>query len=251
MTTTKFDGVGTVTGNCNFRLGIVIPLANEEATIANILTRIQRHLAPEDRVFCVVDRTCNDHTRDLIQRYHDEKDRRVGLVWAPENQCVVDAYFRGYREAYNSGCRWILEMDGGGTHLPEEIPQFIQGMEDGFSYVGGSRFMKGGEHKSPLSRRLISWGGTLLCRVLLKSPMSDMTSGFECFDRAAMKAVLDHGVVSRANFFQTEIRHLMNRRHWKEVPIVYATNNVTVGRRCLREACRVLFMLWRERRKTA
>lgn len=236
--------------NLIVRLGVIIPLANEEENIRELLDRIRVTLALEDRIFCVLDRVSKDRTRELIQTYHDSRDERVILVWAPENSCVVDAYFRGYRVAYDYGCRWILEMDGGFSHLPEEIPLFIAGMEQGYDYVGGSRFIRGGRHESPLTRRVISWGGSALAKLLLKAPMSDMTSGFECFTRAAMKDILEKKVMSRANFFQTEIRYMMCRHRWKEVPIHYSCEKVTVGRSSIREALRVLFTLWLQRRRS-
>ncbi len=198
--------------NSTLRLGITTPLANEEKNIVDFLERTLAQIGPDDRMFCVLDNMCKDRTRSIIEEWHNSRDSRVSAVWAPENRCVVDAYFRGYREAYQAGCKWILEMDGGLSHLPEEIPQFIKGMEEGYEYVGGSRYLKGGCHDSPLSRRIVSHGGTLLTKLLLRAPMSDMTSGFECFSRDAMKEVLDKGVRSRANFFQTEIRYMMGKR---------------------------------------
>ena len=234
-----------------FRLGVVIPMASEEETAANLLDRIRVQLTPEDCVFIVLDKASKDRTRELVQHYGEFKDNRFSLIWAPENCSVVDAYFRGYREAYQRGCQWILEMDGGLSHLPEEIPQFIEGMKAGFEYVGGSRYIEGGKNESPVSRRLISWGGTVLARFFLKAPMTDMTSGFECFSRSAMQEVLERDVMSRANFFQTEIRYAMSKRRWKEVPIHYANNKNLVGRSSLREAFRVLFILWRQRRKSS
>ena len=110
------------------RLGIITPLANEEDTIVEFLDRVCAQMGSEDLMFCVLDNMCKDKTREIIQDYNARKDSRVNLVWAPENRSVVDAYFRGYREAYECGCQWILEMDGGLSHLPEEIPQFIDGM---------------------------------------------------------------------------------------------------------------------------
>jgi dolichol-phosphate mannosyltransferase len=116
-------------------------------------------------------------------------------------------------------------------------------MEQGYDYVGGSRFMPGGRHDSPWTRVFISKGGTVLARWLLKSRMRDMTSGFECFSRKAMAQVLKHGVASRANFFQTEIRHRMHQFKWLEVPITYRNTNYRVGRSSLREAFRILWAL--------
>ena len=53
---------------------------------------------------------------------------------------------------------------------------------------------------------IISKGGTVLANWVLKTRMRDMTSGFECFNRKAMERVLEQGISSKTNFFQTEIR---------------------------------------------
>lgn len=223
-------------------LGVVIPLANEEHTIGDLLARILKQLLAGDRIFCVLDNASKDNTRSIIEAFA-RRDARVVLVWSPKNLCVVDAYFSGYRAAFEAGREWILEMDGGFSHLPEEIPRFIAGMQQGFDYVGGSRFMRDGRHHSPWTRVFISQGGTLLARILIQAKMSDMTSGFECFNRKAMKKVLEVGVASKANFFQTEIRFLMHQFRWMEVPITYRNSSYHVGRSSIREAFRILWQL--------
>ncbi len=226
------------------KLGIVVPLANEEGNIRELLSRVLVHLDAKSRIYCVLDHMSKDGTRGIITEVAST-DPRVVLVWAPENRSVVDAYFRGYRAAYDDGCDWILEMDGGFSHKPEEIPRFLEKMREGYEYVGGSRFIKGGSHKSPWTRVVVSKGGSILARWLLKSRMTDMTSGFECFTRSAMGAVLERGVESRANFFQTEIRHLMHQFKWTEVPISYDNENFRIGRNSLRESFRILWKLHR------
>jgi dolichol-phosphate mannosyltransferase len=226
------------------KLGIAIPLANEENTIDDFLRRLLVHLLPHDRIFCVLDNICKDRTREKISEW-SARDPRVVLVWSPKNRSVVDAYFAGYRAAYTDGCEWILEMDGGMSHLPEEVPRFIEGMAAGHEYVGGSRYMRGGSHRSPVTRIFVSRGGTILARLVLNAKMTDMTSGFECFHRTAMKQVLEKGVVSRANFFQTEIRHMMHQFRWKEVPITYRNLNYSIGRNSIREAFKILWGMYR------
>jgi hypothetical protein len=57
--------------------------------------------------------------------------------------------------------------------------------------------------------------------------------------------VLRHRVRSRANFFQTEIRHMMHRFRWKEIPIVYVNDRYRVGRRAIGESLRILLQLRR------
>ncbi|MDT8390812.1 MAG: glycosyltransferase family 2 protein [Lentisphaeria bacterium] len=295
------------------RLAVVIPLANEERTAPELLSRVTDQLGPDDAVFCVVDNASKDDTRGAVERFAAESAGRsniqhstsnaqhselppsasapyapcseleaggefrlkpvhqqatthdsrltthdspaactvpVRCVWAPENRCVVDAYFRGYREAYDAGAEWILEMDGGLSHLPEEIPRFIQAMESGVDFAGGSRFVSGSAYReSRFARWLTSRGGTWVSNVLLGTKMKDMTSGFECFSRAAMKLVLSHGVRSKAHFFQTEIRYLMHRLNWVEVPITYSRPSKSVGKNSLKDAVKCLWALWRDKRK--
>ena len=139
---------------------------------------------------------------------------------APENRCVVDAYIRGYREALASGAEWILEIDGGFSHDPGNIPQFFPYMAQNYDCVFGSRFTNGGSITSrSLGRRVVSWGGTLLTNALIGTKLTDMTSGFEMFRRDVLQNVLDRGIHSQAHFFQTEIKVHCRNLKIAEVPI--------------------------------
>jgi dolichol-phosphate mannosyltransferase len=223
-------------------LGIVTPLANEEQTIDEFLSRTLQQIPENGKVFCVLDNASKDSTKEKIQKY-SEKDPRVILVWAPENRSAVDAYFRGYKEALDADCDWILEMDGGLSHLPEEIPRFIEAMQNGYEFAGGSRFIKGSNYIKPGKRYLISRAGTILSNLLLGTKMKDMTSGFECFSRDSMKHVLTKGVQSKAHFFQTEIRCMMHNFKWKEVPITYKDPSNSVSGSSIKDALKNLWEL--------
>jgi dolichol-phosphate mannosyltransferase len=228
------------------RLGVVAPLANEETTLDEFLSRVLAHLSGEDAVFCVVDNASKDRTREAVATW-GERDPRVRLVWAPENRCVVDAYFRGYRAALDAGAAWILEMDGGLSHEPESIPDFIRAMEQGYDYVGGSRFMPGGKYIGGWKRWFVSRGGTWLANAVLGTSMRDMTGGYECFSRRALEAVLARGVRSRAHFFQTEIKFMLRNFRWTEVPIHYHNPSARLGTSSLKEAFANLWHLYRHR----
>jgi dolichol-phosphate mannosyltransferase len=230
-------------------MGVVVPLANEEATIDELTSRILAQLAPQDKIFYVLDNVSKDGTRQRIKELH-EQDPRVNEVWAPQNRCVVDAYFAGYRAAMDDGCDWILEMDGGLSHQPEEIPKFVAAMSDGADYAAGSRFAKGGSHNGSLKRYLTSRGGTVLTNLMLGTTMKDMCSGFECFTRRAMSRVLTKGVQSRAHFFQTEIRVMLRDMNWVEIPITYRNpSKGLMGSGPVKEALRNLRRLRKEQRQ--
>lgn len=199
--------------------------------------------------FAVLDRVTRDNTVELM-RALAAGEPHVHVIWAPENRCVVDAYIRGYREALSAGCDWILEIDAGFSHQPSDIPKFFEAMETGLDCVFGSRFMKKGKiESSPVSRRLVSWGGTRMTNLLLGTTQTDMTSGFELFSRSALLHVLDRGIQSRAHFFQTEIKTHCRRLRFVEVPITYRSASPSLGSSSLKEALSQLLRLGRMRLK--
>jgi dolichol-phosphate mannosyltransferase len=169
------------------------------------------------------------------------------VVWAPENRNVVDAYFRGYREALEAGHDWILEIDAGFSHRPEDLPQFFDTMQRGYDCAFGSRFIEGvGFQGGSLKRYCISRGGTLLTNLLVGTRLTDMTSGFELFSRAALEMVVARGVQSHAHFFQTEIKVHCRDLRICEVPIRYLAPSPRLGTSALADAFQQLWRLTRE-----
>jgi len=228
-------------------LAVISPLANERSNIDEFVHRVLAQLEPQDRLITIFDNVSTDGSLDRARELA-QNEPRLHVVYAPENRSVVDAYFRGYREALATNADWILEMDGGLSHLPEQIPQFIRAMQQGYDFAGGSRFIKGGSFEGPWSRYLVSRGGTWLTNLLVGTTMHDMTSGFECFTRPTLAKIVEEGVQSRAHFFQTEIRARMHDFRWIELPIHYGCPSKSVGKNSLLDAFKSLAAL-RKRRK--
>jgi dolichol-phosphate mannosyltransferase len=223
-------------------LGIVCPMANEGDEAAPFCRAVLEQCSGFQKVtfFAVFDRVTKDSSLDQM-RALDQSEPGVHVVWAPENRCVVDAYLRGYKEALDAGSDWILEIDAGFSHQPEDIPQFFDAMEQGMDCVFGSRFI-GRFEKSSFKRRVISWGGTKLANLLLGTRQTDMTSGFELFSRQTLSMVVGRGIQSRAHFFQTEIKTYCRKLKFVEVPITYRSASPRLDSSALKEA---FVQLWR------
>jgi dolichol-phosphate mannosyltransferase len=226
-------------------------MANERETAVPFVREVLAACAPwgfkSVTFFAVLDRVSRDGTLELMRRLERER-REVRVVWAPENRSVVDAYLRGYREALDAGCDWILEIDAGYSHQPSDAARFFEKMSEGYDCVFGSRFCPGGRiTESSLRRRLLSRGGTLLANLLLGTRLKDMTSGFELFSRAALERVLELGVQSRGHFFQTEIKAHCHGLRIAEVPIHYRAASASVNNNVLKDAFRNLWRLYRAR----
>ena len=235
----------------NVNLGVVCPMANERETAAAFVREVLAACAPfrfkSLTFFAVLDRVSRDGTLELLREL-EATVPQLRVVWAPENRCVVDAYLRGYREALDAGCDWVLEIDAGFSHQPSDIPRFFEKMSEGFDCVFGTRFAQGGGFtESPLKRKVISRGGTLLANLLLGTRLSDMTSGFELFSRAALEQALDKGINSRGHFFQTEIKAHCHSLRFAEVPIRYRAASDSVNNNVLKDAFVNLWRLFRAR----
>lgn len=232
-------------------LGIVCPMANEKDTAVEFVKAVLSKCDGFARTsfFVVFDNSCKDGTVDLLRKLAEEK-KQLQVVWAPENKCVVDAYIKGYKEALAAGCDWILEIDAGFSHQPDEIPQFFEKMKDGYDCVFGSRFCAGGSFsESPLWRRFISRGGTIMANILLGTRLADMTSGFELFTNQSLTKVLEKGIRSRGHFFQTEIKTHCRKMNVTEVPIHYQRPSENVSAAVLLDSFKNLFALFFRRLK--
>ncbi len=221
---------------------IVVPLANEEEEFDSFVTEMTAVLSRlrSGTVYFVIDTVSRDRTLELC-RALSATDQRFVTVWAPENKNVVDAYIRGYREAYENGHTLIIEMDAGLSHDPRAIPMFLRVLNEGNECAFGSRFINGGSMTdSPLKRRLLSRGGTLLTNLLLGTTMHDMTSGYQGFHRHVVGRLLEYRLLSTAHFYQTEVRYLLRMFRSAEIPIHYKAPSPRVSRNAVRNALNVL-----------
>ncbi len=226
--------------DCNW--AVVVPMANEEAEFGLFISEMTAIL---DRlksgfVYIVIDTVSSDRTLELCQAL-SQRDSRFVTVWAPENRNVVDAYLRGFREALEQGHEVIIEMDAGMSHDPKAIPMFIRVLNEGNECAFGSRFINGGSMAdSPLKRRLLSRGGTLLANFLLGTRLRDMTSGYQGFRSEVVAKLLQYDLRATAHFYQTEVRYLLRGHRCFEVPIHYKAPSPRVSKNAIRNALRSL-----------
>ena len=224
---------------------IVMPVANEESTMGQILDDILELPYDNLYIYPVVDSYSKDRTEEIIREKEKISDR-VKCIFYQESTGVISCYLEGFRQALADGAERILEMDGGGSHLPAEIPQFLKKMEEGYDCVWGSRFMVGGSMKEqPLYRRILSQGGTFLSNFVLGTRLKDMTSGFEGFQREVLEDMNLDRFLSTGHMYQTEMRYYCRNLRTIEVPIHYVGTASSLKGSSVTEALKLLFQLKR------
>lgn len=221
---------------------VVMPVANEEKTMASVLDSILKLPYESLYVYPVIDSYSKDNTEAIIRTY--EKTGRVKCIFYKESTGVISCYLEGFRQALKDGAEFIVEMDGGGSHSPSELPQFIDKLNEGYECVWGSRFVEGGEiSHHPWYRRLLSNGGTILANFVLKTKLKDMTSGFEGFSRAVLERFDFNNFLSTGHMYQTEMRFYCRNYKQIEVPIHYVGGNSSLKLKSVLEALKILFIL--------
>ena len=227
---------------------IVMPVANEESTMGQILDEILELPYDNLYIYPVVDSYSKDRTEEII-REKEKSSNKVKCIFYRESTGVISCYLEGFRQALADGAERILEMDGGGSHLPAEIPQFLEKMEEGYDCVWGSRFMEGGSMKEqPLYRRILSQGGTYLSNFVLGTRLKDMTSGFEGFQREVLESMNLDRFLSTGHMYQTEMRYYCRNLRTIEVPIHYVGTASSLKGSSVTEALKLLFQLKRNER---
>lgn len=228
---------------------LVIPLANEEEEFTMFADALRAMLdrLRSGKVYLVIDKASKDRTLALSQEL-EQRDPRFKAVWAPENKNVVDAYLRGYREAFDQGHDIIIEMDAGLSHDPRALPMFLRVLNEGNECAFGSRFINGGSiTESNYKRTVLSKVGTILSNVLLGTRMYDMTSGYQGFHRHIVGRFLAYELHSKAHFYQTELRYLLRFTRYAEIPIHYKAPSPRVSQSAIKNSISVLLYYFGQR----
>ena len=218
---------------------LVLPTYNERENVEAFVRAAHAELAGIDgnHHILVVDDSSPDGTGDIADRLARELGR-VEVLHRPLKQGLGRAYLAGFGRALAGGASLVLEMDSDFSHDPRDIPRLIAAAA-GADLVLGSRYVPGGGVTEwGLTRRLLSRGGSLYARWLLRVPVRDLTGGFKCFRRELLEALDLRGVHADGYGFQIELTYRALRAGFRvcEVPIVFRERRVGVSKMTARIA---------------
>jgi dolichol-phosphate mannosyltransferase len=181
---------------------VVIPTYNEIDNLRAVCARI---LASAERVdILIVDDNSPDGT-GLLADELAAGSVRVSVLHRETKSGLGDAYRAGFGWGLDRGYERLVEMDGDGSHQPEQLPLLLAAAERA-DVVLGSRWTPGGSAPNwALRRALLSRAGSLYARLALGLRTRDVTGGYRVFSAAALDA-LDYATVrSQGYCFQIEM----------------------------------------------
>ncbi|HWQ99227.1 MAG TPA: glycosyltransferase family 2 protein [Candidatus Methylomirabilis sp.] len=159
---------------------ICIPVLNEDGRIKAQLERMRPFSEAVDIIMADGGSTDGSMDQDFLR---SQNVRTLLTLREPGRQGTQLRMAFAY--ALAQGYEGILQVDGNNKDGVEAIPQFIDALRDGFEYVQGSRFIRGGEEiNTPFIRHVAVR--------LLASPIisvgagrwyTDVTNGFRGYSR--------------------------------------------------------------------
>lgn len=200
---------------------VIIPTYNEIESLASILGRVRQSLPEAD--ILIVDDGSPDGTGRLADTLAAQ-DPALRVLHRDSKQGLGVAYRAGFSQALSAGYSYIIEMDADGSHDPAELPRMLELARAGADLVIGSRWVPGGRVLNwPWLRQAISRTGNDYARLMLRSRLRDLTSGFRVFTADALGSLDLSTVSSQGYCFQVELAWRVERGALRveEHPIVF------------------------------
>ncbi|MDP3645605.1 MAG: polyprenol monophosphomannose synthase [bacterium] len=239
------------------RISVIIPTYNESGTIGTLLdeVRVALKLMPRHEwIVLVVDGHSTDGTARIV-REKAGRDATIRLVEESEKRGIGFAYLTGINHVLHVlHTDAFIEFDGDGQHDPRDISRLVARMEEGYDYVIGSRYVKGGSVPKEWAwhRKLLSRFGSMYARLLLGLPVRDVTSGFRLTRAAGLQdriPLTPEGLLSwqYAYKIQLLVGMVESGARVAEVPITFRSREHDASKSTWRdiiESLKVTSILW-------
>jgi glycosyltransferase involved in cell wall biosynthesis len=168
------------------KVSVVVPVYNEERTVAVLLKRVLA-AGLDLKEIVVVDDGSKDRTREKVAELATV-DPRVRLLPQRQN-CGKGAALRtGFKAATGD---IVVVQDADLEYDPAELPRLLQPIQDGIAdVVFGSRFIGGGAHRVHLFWHMVgNQGLTLLSNMCTNLNLTDMECCYKGFRREIIQGI--------------------------------------------------------------
>jgi len=217
----------------DFRLSVVVPVYNEQATLRNIVERIRQ--VPIRKEIVLVDDCSSDGSTDILRELEaeasDNDDNRIVFVFHQNNRGKGAALRSGFAKASGDA---VIIQDADLEYDPSEYPKLLQPIIEGDAdAVYGSRFLGDQPHRvlyfyHYLGNRFL----TGLSNCFTNLNLTDMETCYKVFTREVIDQL---SPTLRENRFgiEPEMTAKIARRGWRvyERSISYSGRTYEQGKK--------------------
>jgi glycosyltransferase involved in cell wall biosynthesis len=174
------------------KYSIVVPFHNEEENVTTLYDRVKLVMEQVGQPFEMV--FVDDGSRDRTYRLLEEiaaVDSRVLVIKLRRNFGQTSALAAGFDHAQGD---FLISMDGDLQHDPEEIPNFLARLEEGYDVVSGWRANRG---DNLLFRRIPSRCANWLMARISGVDIHDFGTTFKAYRREVIHNIPLYGEMHR------------------------------------------------------
>lgn len=213
---------------------IIIPTYNEKENIGRMIDVLESEIFPKIKTaqmeVLIVDDKSPDGTAEIVrQKMKNFKNITLNLG---NKQGLGAAYKRGMAYAMKEmKADAVIEFDADFQHDPKYIIDLVEKFNEGYDYIIGSRFVKGGlvPKNWSIDRKFLTFGGGLFSRFVLFFPninkVKDVSTGLKLTRVKNVLDKVDFTKISDDFYYKTQILYqIVNMgAKVKEIPLQFKT----------------------------
>lgn len=225
---------------------IIIPTYNERENIEALVERILG--LNSGFSILIIDDNSPDNTGKIADELA-KKYNRVEVIHRLEKKGLGTAYIQGFRYCLKKGFEYIFTMDADFSHNPDYLKDFLDRIND-YDMVVGSRYTNGISVVNwPLKRIILSLFANNYVRYITGMPLTDCTSGFNCFKKRVLENINLDRITSQGYSFLVEIKYHVFKHQFRitEIPIIFVERREGQTKMSLKEMFVACFIPWKLR----
>ena len=196
----------------------------------------------------IVDDDSPDGTGRIADQLVGQYPGQIHVLHRTGQRGLGRAYVDGFRWALEHGAEAVVQMDCDFSHSPQDVPRLLSHL-GAYDVVIGSRYVKGGQTAEDweLGRVLLSWWANLYTRLILQSPIRDITAGFKAWRRQTLLGIDLDMIQSQGYVFQVEMVYVTHRLGYEtlEIPIYFEDRRIGESKMTMPVKVEAALGVWR------
>jgi len=177
-----------------FMLYIILPIYNEEKSIAVLLKKINKILKAANEPFQIIglDDGSHDQTAEILNDLQDKIPLKIIAHKINRGLGETARDLFEYAASISQPNDIIIRMDADNTHEPKYISPMISKIKHGYDVVIASRFKKGGGMIGVSKyRSIVSYGANLLMKIFFPiKGVQEYSCGFRAYRASTIKTAI-------------------------------------------------------------
>jgi len=212
------------------KIVVIIPSYKERENLEILVEELEKQfkkIKKHQMWILNIDANSGDGTAEFIKRKAKEYGN-IEFYLEKKKEGLGAAYIKGMKYAMEKmKANAVIEFDADLQHDPKDMPKLVEKFDQGYDYVIGSRFVKGGSipEEWAFYRKFLSRYGGLFTRIVLFFPninkVRDVSTGLKLTKVKGVLDKVDFSKISRGFYYKTQMLYQIVNMGAKtvEVPI--------------------------------